>query len=376
MLIVRPASSGKPNRLRYERCYSRRLLLQLSKSDKIRPPAGLKPLSEWYGEYELPSLHPVNSSSTAGAVNGRFAARDGQAGGSRRERERDRGAAAPANTHERYTNERETHARPAAGASATGQMGDFKLAGQRPFTLPKDGDSGDALSAGSRRRQNLRDTDLRERGIDGKERDWPATGPNADRRRQLGGEFIKKDGRAAEEGGWRSSRETMQLGRERPQRGDRFDRVDRPSYNDRDARGPPGSGSDRRRQPAWMEEEEASNSPRHSSSNAFQRRGQNGYQANDAAPAWMADEPASGNGRPDNTLEALESKSSAGQSTSEATHVDSIQAFKAQMKEMERRQKAQEQRELRREMGLPEMAEEEHSKKSGGEFNILTTVSE
>jgi len=258
-------------------------------------------------------------------------------------------------------------ARPTAGAPATGQMGDFKLAGQRPFTMPKDGDGGDALSAGSRRRQNLRDTDLRDRGLDGRDKDWAAAnGPNADRRRQLGGEFIKKDGRAAEEGGWRSSRETMQLGRERPQRGDRPDRLDRPSYNDRDVRGQPSSSSDRRRQPAWMDEEEVSNSPRHANSNTYQRRGQNGYQTNDASPAWMSDEPANTKGRPDSSLEALESRSRPGQSSSEETHVDSIQAFKAQMKEMERRQKVQEQKELRREMGLPEMSDEDLLKKADG----------
>lgn len=356
--------------MRYERCYSRKLLLQLSKSDKIRPPTGLKPLSEWYGEYELPSVHPVNST-------GRYAGRDAQAGG-RRERERERGTAtgaAASSPADRYSNEKESSTRPTSGAPATGQMGDFRLAGQRPFTLPKDGDSGDALSAGSRRRPNPRDLDTRERELDGKDRNWAATGAAAaaDRRRQLGGEFVKKDGRAAEEGGWRSSRETMQLGRERPQR-DRLDRIDRPGYNDRDSRSGAMGGSDRRRQPAWMDEDESSSSPKYGNSSTYQRRGQNGQHMHDATPAWMADEPTSSKGRADNSLEALESSTSTGMPSSEASHVDSIQAFKAQMKEMERRKKVQEQKELRREMGLPEMPDEDYAKKAESKLKQLNQV--
>lgn len=361
MFNRRPGSSVKVDPLRYERCYARKLLLQLSESPKIKPPQGLKPLSDWYGEYEPPSLHPANSAGAA--ASGRYAGRDGQPG-SRRDRER--GGANTASPADRFNNERDAHLRSNVGAPATGQMGDFKLAGQRPFTLPKDNDGIDALSGGGRRRQNPRDMDLRMRDGDAKERDWSTSALSADRRRQLGGEFVKKDGRAAEEGGWRSSRETMQMGRERPQR----DRLERPGYGDRDARsGVPGN-TDRRRQPAWMDEEESA-SRRDGFSGAYQRRGQNGYQPHDATPAWMADEPASNKGLVDESLESIEPRSSAKQSSSETSHVDSIQAFKAQMKEMDRKKKAQEQRELRREMGLPDLPDEELAKKSEGELQSM-----
>lgn len=370
----RPASSSKTNAVRYERCYPRSLLLQLSKSDKIRPPQGLKPLSEWYGEYEPPSLHPVNTSNTG--PNGRYSGRDGQAGSRRERGERgERGAATAGNQGERYSNERDGHARSStAGAPATGQMGDFKLAGQRPFTLPKDTDSGDALTGGSRRRQNQRDLELRDRDLENKDRNWGPAGANsAERRRQLGGEFVKKDGRAAEEGGWRSSRETMQMGRERQPR----DRLERPGFGDRDRDRDGRSGHlssgdrDRRRQPAWMDEDENSSRRESSSNNSFQRRGQNGFQSGDATPAWMADEPTSSSkDRFDESLEAFDSQPNDKQKSSEASHVDSIQAFKAQMKEMERRKKIQEQKELRKEMGLPDLPDEEYAKKSEGEIIV------
>jgi collagen type III alpha len=355
MLIVRSATSGSRADLeRFKLAYSRKILLQLSHSPKIRPPQGLKPLTEWYGEYEMPSLHLGNAATNASG-NGRYSARDGQPG--RRERGERNGQ-----QNERHVSERE---RPSAAATpATGQMGDFKLAGQRPFTMPKDNDSGDALSGANRRRQGLRDLEGRdnrgdslakEKDVDGKERPWGPPGSTADRRRQLGGEFIKKDGRAAEEGGWRSSRETT---KDRQIR----ERGDRPAYGERnDLRvGSSNSTGDRRRQPAWMDEEkEPTPSSKSGQYSSTQRRAPNGTFSNDATPAWLSDGP-DGTGLED----SLEAPSTAKQG-SEASHVDSIQAFKAQMKDMERRKKIQDQKELRKEMGLPELPDEEYNKGKG-----------
>lgn len=402
LLIIRPVPSAKPNHVRFQRCYDRRLLLALSKSDKVCSPQGLKPLSEWYGEYEPPAIH---GGGAAGAGHGGNA--NGAGGGGRHTGGRDATSGRRERTivqaNERH-NDRDSHPR-TPGTPVTGAMGDFRIPGLRS-TLANPADSGDSAFGGSRRRQqqqqsgrdgDIKDRDsFRDRDSESKERPWSVAGPGSgvgsgaaagtagalDRRRQLGGDFIKKDGRAAEEGGWRSSRETMpnreRLPRDRDRDRDRDvrDGNGRPGFGererDRDNRDS-RAGNDRRRQPAWMDDDEPLSKAGQANVPEYRRRGLNGTAAStptaDSTPAWMLDESPTASGGLESSLEALEAKNTSGSSASagnKAEHVDSIQAWKAQMKELERKQKLQEQRELRREMGLPELDDKDLEAKVSG----------
>ena len=375
MLVVRPSSTSSS--ARRDCCYSRRTLLTLSRSDKVACPPGLKPLNEWYGEYEAPAGPAVNSGPTGGQSRpGVDGTRHGPVRGENRDganvRERagwDRDKAAWDRDRGARSREEKEHRGTAGGSGTaimpvTGQMGDFRLAGSRPYNSSTNGvkeERKSATAAASRGEAEGKDQAEYDR-----DRLWSGSGVTntnaaaggADRRR-AGGDFVKKGGRAAEEGGWRSVKEARD--KDRPLRGNERERGG-PQDRERDR-----SDKDRRRQPAWMDEEpqaglsSAKANIYPSSAGAGSRRS-NGYHE-EALPAWAADDNSPGglgieNSRGGIQLEESPEERSNGKSrdtAQEIKHVDSIQAWKAEMKELEAKKKREEEKTLRKEMGLPDV---------------------
>lgn len=188
---------------------------------------------------------------------------------------------------------------------------------------------------------------------------------------------MRRDGRAAEEGGWRTTRELKE----------KAERDLRPSAQQER----PGALRTRsnNRNPAWMDEEiptrtdAISRNARNPRANGFER-------SSDALPAWAVEEPNSqpiftstvsstddAGSREDafaaerarffakakrdasperHSKSALAVETAAAPST--AAPADAIQAYKAEMKAQERRRQLAEEREIRREMGLPEVSDE------------------
>lgn len=263
-----------------------------------------------------------------------------------------------------------------ASASATGSMGDFRLSGSKQ-PLSSLGTL-DSPAGSSKRNANSEE----------RERPWlnsntlghtvsregnaaqgtAASTLEAERRRQVAGDFVKKDGRAAEEGGWRTAREA----RERDQRtrdrdtGRYNDRTDR----DRQPRLPGTTG----RAPAWMDDDNTARTTR-----AERRNVPSSGTASESVPAWAVDSAdgaalESSASVSDGALDPIQAEKakakakasrnvpvSTGNSTSavtgsqaNGTHVDSIQAWKAEMKALEQAKRIEQDREIRREMGLPD----------------------
>jgi hypothetical protein len=219
-------------------------------------------------------------------------------------------------------------------------MGDFRLSGAKTYnSLGKE--------ERDRRGASTRDTEARpEEGL----KPWNGIARgDANERRRGPGEFVRKDGRAIEEGGWRTAKEARE--------GQRLGKNDRNAagISERERNG------DRRRQPAWMDDDTNASSAQ--SSYANRRAGER----EDALPAWAADEL---NNEGVLELEATTDYLSHGDASSaakapksnEVSHVDSIQAWKAEMKEIERKRKAEEERAIRREMGLPDIEDVKESK--------------
>lgn len=403
MLVIK---HGRASPARFEKCYPRALLLALSKSDKVACPAGMKPLTAWYGEYEPPSAHPTGHSGAHGHSESLLQGTSwvlrrlrldrnsslcliptpllppGNRRGERADRERG------SYTHGERDRERERD-RPdrsererTTSTPATGQMGDFRLAGAKPYnTFSRDEGVGGSDRDRQIRRTNGRDNDRLLEPLEKeahRERPWgPSSTSNStssfsreqgigalgERRRNMG-EFGKKDGRAAEEGGWRTEKEIREARERQLRGGDRYG-SNGSSSNNNNNRISTGErtdryGADRRRQPAWMDEEPQgphtssfnrhSNGTGHPSSHTF----------GETLPAWAADDNGKDNrGALDGSLEGPSTgkrnvKDLRGAGDGERP-VDSIQAWKAEMKELERKRKAQEERELRKEMGLPEL---------------------
>ena len=152
--------AGRPDAARFSKHYPRPLLLALAKSPKVACPAGLKPLNEWYGEYEPPAIH--GNTATQHAHSGRNtggglgAFKDGEfigsSRGERRQRDRperaDRQDRGERGTQRDYSNTNTTSSSSQpSGASATGSMGDFRLAGTRQPISSMSGIDGPSTNA-------------------------------------------------------------------------------------------------------------------------------------------------------------------------------------------------------------------------------------
>lgn len=275
LFIVKSEPNSNSVRVRW---YSRRTLLQLSKSDKVACPASFKPLIEWYGEYEGPPANSASSSSTVNAASSNARQQQHPRGGNHRER----------GEHPRHQQQQHQHhhdrehshrdapdSTSAATSGGTGAMGDFRLAGQRP----------------------------------------PAT----------------LTGRSHTEetaGSWRSNREHTHTHSDR---------------NDRRVRG----------QPAWMDEA----APAEGSGSLPTRRLPRNRDSNTASATASSAEPT--------PSWATATSPSPLESTTgpKEKHVDSIQAWKAEMRELERKKKLQAEKELRREMGLPDLSDADLQRK-------------
>ena len=371
MLVIRPSSTSKNSR--FECCYSRRTLLLLSRSKIIACPQEFKPLSEWYGEYEVPSGPPINQPSQGRQAgehirNGTSRDKDGgnkERAGWEKDKalwERDRGARERGDKDRSGTGGSSVPGTTTTSMPVTGHMGDFRLAGAKTYNK----DERRSMTAVAGRGEP---DYSKERLENDKDRPWStgaasnagSAGTLMDRRR-AGGDFVKKDGRAAEEGGWRSVKESRDK--------DKFIR----GGNERERLGPSDRekdrfDKDRRRQPAWMEDDPKMNMTLGKSglNNAGTgTRKPNGR--HEELPPWAADGDDSGGLDLENSHKSLSLeepsqemsnsvKNTTATTSNEVKHVDSIQAWKAEMKSLELQKKRDEEKILRKEMGLPDLPE-------------------
>lgn len=446
MLIIRQQQQNGPDPQRAARCYTRGFILALSRSDKVACPPGMKPLKQWYGDYEPPQGTGNGNSNgnntgnstgllrygalSNGGVGGRGDRDRDQQGGSRRggdrdsrgDRDRDRNGTAAGreggSERDRYGGDTSrggsgTKAESASSSgtpTATGAMGDFRLPGSRPALNLRDSEDGPRRRGGDAAAKDRGERELRPWSSTTPTSATAISGETGAARRTLGGDFVKKDGRAAEEGGWRSNREPATRGGDRfgdrnDRNSDRADRDRRTMGNDRDGnrdrngeRSGLGDRGDRRRQPAWMDSTDndsgsgsgarQSNEPmgpgsgfpgrrlpgrerdRGDDSSSYSRRDGHAFREQESSvPEWMASSDDVGDGALESGSngrgleDALEPEDIVPKKQEKVQHVDSIQAWKAEMKEIERKKRLQSEKELRREMGLADLTDAELQRK-------------